>query len=93
MNLTKSFVGNLRQNMCKANRPLGSMVSSNPRRFTGKQLNHHGGDVCCVFVVLCVVVSLVVCKKVTEHNLKVHILPYYNVNRHYFLIDPGVHHI
>jgi hypothetical protein len=58
----------------------GGVDSLNPRRWRGKRLHHHGGDVCCVFV-SCVVVSLVVCKKVPEHNLKVNIFPYYNTIR------------
>jgi hypothetical protein len=36
--------------------------------------------------------TLIVCEKVPEHNLKVRILPYYEVNRHYFLAHPRVHH-
>ncbi len=64
--------------MCKAARPSGGMNSLNPCRCRGKQLHHHGGDVCCVFV-LCVAVSLVVCKKVPKHNLKVCISPYYKI--------------
>jgi hypothetical protein len=56
MNLTKSFVGGLGQCMRKAARPLGSMDSSNPRRWRGKRLHHHGGDVSCVFV-LCIAFS------------------------------------
>jgi hypothetical protein len=42
--------------MRKATCPLGSVDSSNPCCRRGKQLHHHGGDVCCVFV-LCVGVS------------------------------------
>jgi hypothetical protein len=56
MNLTKSFIVGLGQYMCKANRPLDGMDSLNPHRWRGKWLHHHGGDVCCVFV-LCVAVS------------------------------------
>ncbi len=78
--------------MRRAAHPSGGMDSSNPCRWRGKRLHHHGGDVCCVFV-LCVVVSLVVCKKVPEHNLKVCILPYYKVSRCYFLAHPRVHHV
>ncbi len=46
---------------------------------------------CCVLQSL-LVVALIVCKKVPKHNLKVCILPYYQVNRHYFLAHPCVHH-
>jgi hypothetical protein len=63
----------------------------NPHCWRGKRLHHHGGDVCCVFV-LCDVVSLAVCKKGPEHDLKVRILPYYKVNRCYVLTHIGVHH-
>jgi hypothetical protein len=45
----------------------------------GQAAPSNGGDVCCVFV-LCDAVSLVVCKKVPEHNLKLCIFSYYKVN-------------
>ncbi len=66
--------------MRKAARPSGSVDSSNPRRWRGKRFHHHGGDVCCVVLWLCVAVKLIVCKKVPEHNRKVNTLPYYKVN-------------
>jgi hypothetical protein len=50
MNQTKFFNSSLGKNMRKAARPLGGMVSSNPRRWRGEQLHHHGGGVCCLFV-------------------------------------------
>jgi hypothetical protein len=50
MNLFKSFDSGLGQYMSKAAHPSGSMESSNPRRWRGKRLHHHGGDVRCVFV-------------------------------------------
>jgi hypothetical protein len=53
MNLVESFVSGLGQYTRKAARHLGSVDSLNPCRWSGKQLHHHGGDVCCVFV-LCV---------------------------------------
>jgi hypothetical protein len=56
MNLTKSFVASLGKYTRKAARYLGGMDSSNPHHWRGKQLHHHGGDVCCVFV-LCDAVS------------------------------------
>ncbi len=56
MNLPKFFIGSLGQYMHQAARPLGSLDSSNPSRWRGKWLHHHGGDVSCVFV-LCVAVS------------------------------------
>jgi hypothetical protein len=43
----------LRQYMRKATCHSGGVDSLNQRRWRGKQLHHHGGDVCCVFV-LCV---------------------------------------
>ncbi len=52
MNLFKFFDSSLRQYMRKAARPSGGMESSNLRRWRGKRLHHHGGDVCCVFVLL-----------------------------------------
>ncbi len=65
--------------MHKAARPSGGVGSSNPHHWRGKRLHHHG-DVCCVVLWLCVAVKHIICKKVLEHNLKVHILPYYKVN-------------
>jgi hypothetical protein len=66
--------------MCKATHPSGGMDSLNPCRWRGKRLHHHGGDVHCVVLWLCVAVKLIVCKKVRDHNRKVNILPYYKVN-------------
>jgi hypothetical protein len=56
VNLFKTFDSSLGQYMRKAGRPSGGMESSNPRRWRGKRLHHHGSDVCCVFV-LCDAVS------------------------------------
>jgi hypothetical protein len=52
MNQTKSFDSGLEKNMRKATRPSGGVVSSNPRRWRGEQLHHHGGGVCWLFVLL-----------------------------------------
>jgi hypothetical protein len=52
MNQTKSFDSGLGTNMRKAARPSGGVVSSNPRRWRGKQLHHHGGGVCWLLVLL-----------------------------------------
>ncbi len=77
--------------MRKAAHSLCGVDSLNPCHWRGKPLHHHGDDVWCVFV-LCDVVLLVMCKNVQEHNLEVHILPYYKDKWHYFLIHPDVHH-
>jgi hypothetical protein len=45
--------------MRKAAHPSGGMDSSNPRRWRGKRLHHHGDGVCLLFV-LFVPSSLVV---------------------------------
>jgi hypothetical protein len=71
MNLFKSFDSGLGQYMCKAARPSGGMESSNTHRWRGKQLHHHGGDVCCVFVLLWMDSELNVCKKWYKNNLKI----------------------
>jgi hypothetical protein len=70
MNLFKSFNSGLGQHMCKAAHPLGGMESSNPRRWRGKRLHHHGGDVRCVFVFLWMDSELNVCKKQYKNKLK-----------------------
>ncbi len=77
MNLFKSFDSILGQYMRKAARPLGSMESSNPHRWRGKRLHHHGGDVCCVFVLLWMDSwrdKLNVCKKWYKNNLKMRLM-------------------
>ncbi len=88
MNLFKSFDSDLGQYMRKAARPLGGMESSNPHRWRGERLHHHGGGVCWLFVLLyfdswCH--ELIVCKKWYKNNLKMRLT-------HYFLIHVGVHH-
>ena len=70
MNLTKPFNTGLRKWMRTAAHPLGGVDSLNPRRWRGKQLNHHGGDVHCVFVLLWMDSELNVCKKRYKNNLK-----------------------
>jgi hypothetical protein len=52
MNLFKSFNSNLGKYMPKAARPLGGMESSNPCCWRGEWLQHHGGGVCWLFVLL-----------------------------------------
>jgi hypothetical protein len=46
---------------------------------------------CCVLQSL-LVASLIVCKKVPEHTLKIRISPYYKVIRKYLVTHPRVHH-
>ncbi len=77
MNLFKSFDSSLGQYMRKAARPSGGMESSNPRRWRGKRLRHHGGDVRCVFVLLWMDLwrhKLNVCKKWYKNNLKMRLM-------------------
>jgi hypothetical protein len=74
MNLFKSFDSGLGQYMCKAARPSVGMELSNPRRWRGKRLHHHGGDVCCVFVLLWMDSELNVCKKWYKNNLKMRLM-------------------
>jgi hypothetical protein len=59
LNLLNRFDGGIMTNMRKAAHPSGGMDSSNPRRWRGKQLHHHGDGVCLLFV-LFVPSSLVV---------------------------------
>ncbi len=88
MNLFKSFDSNLVQYMRKAACPLGGMKSSNPRRWRGEWLHHHGGGVCWLFVLLWMdswCHELNICKKWYKNNLKMWLM-------HYFLIHVGMHH-
>ncbi len=71
MNQTKSFDSGLKKNMRKATHSLGGVVSSNPRRWRGEQLHHHGGGVCWLFVLLWIDSwrhKLIVCKKMYKNN-------------------------
>jgi hypothetical protein len=43
--------------MRKAAHPSGGMDSSNPHRWRGEQLHHHGDGVCLLFVLFCAVSS------------------------------------
>jgi hypothetical protein len=52
LNLTQSLISGLGKRMCKAARPSGDVVSSNPRCWRGEQCHHHGGAVCWLFVLL-----------------------------------------
>jgi hypothetical protein len=50
LNLLNRFDGGIRTNMRKAARPSSGMDSSNPRRWRGERLHHHGDGVCLLFV-------------------------------------------
>ncbi len=50
--LPKPFDRGLGRNMSKAARHSDGVDSSNPCRWRGKQLHHHGGGVCWLFVLL-----------------------------------------
>jgi hypothetical protein len=59
--------------MRKAARHSDSADALNPRRWRGKQLHHHGGGVCWLFVLLWMDSwrhELIVCKKWYKVNLK-----------------------
>ena len=74
LNLTKPFHSGLKKWMCKAARHLDGVDSSNPRRWRGERLHHHGGGVCWLFVLLWMDLwrhELIVCKKWYKNtNLK-----------------------
>jgi hypothetical protein len=52
------FDGGIETIMRKVAHPSGGMGSSNPRRWRGEQLHHHGDGVCHVFFALCAVSDL-----------------------------------
>jgi hypothetical protein len=52
LNSTKPFNSGRGQHMRKAARHSGGMDSLKPHRWRGKQLHHHGGGVCWLFVLL-----------------------------------------
>jgi hypothetical protein len=52
LNLLNRFDGGIGTNMRKAARQSGGMDSSNPRRWRGERLHHHGDGVCLLFVLL-----------------------------------------
>ncbi len=73
LNLTKPFDSGLKKWMCKAARHSGGVVSLNLRRWRGKQLHHHGGGVCWLFVLLWMDLwrhETMVCKKMVNNNPK-----------------------
>ncbi len=72
-NHTKSFNSGLVKYMRKAAHPSGCVDSLNPHHCRGKQLHHHGGGVCWLFVLLWIDLwcqELIVCKKLYKNNLK-----------------------
>ncbi len=74
--------------MHKAARHSDGVDSSNPCRWRGKRLHHHGGGVCWLFVLLWMDSwhhELIICKKWYKNNLKMRLMCY-------FLIHVGVHH-
>jgi hypothetical protein len=50
LNLLNRFDGGIGTSMCKAAHPSGGVGSSNPRRWRGKWLHHHGDGVYLLFV-------------------------------------------
>ena len=50
LNLLNRFDGGIGTNMRKAAHPLGGMGSSNPRRWRGERLQHHGDVIVMLFV-------------------------------------------
>jgi hypothetical protein len=50
LNLLNCFDGGIGKIMQKAARPSSGMDSSNPRRWRGERLHHHGDGVCLLFV-------------------------------------------
>jgi hypothetical protein len=72
----------------KATRHSDGVDWSNPRRWRGERLHHHGSGVCWLFVLLWMDLwchELIVCNKWYKHNLKMRLT-------HYFLIHIDVHH-
>ncbi len=57
LNLLNRIDGGIGTNMRKAAHPSGGMDSSNPHRWRGEQLHHHGDGVCLLFVLFCAVSS------------------------------------
>ncbi len=77
LNLTKPFDSGLKKWMRKAACHSDSVDSSNPHRWRGKWLHHHGGGVCWLFVLLWMDSwghKLIVCKKWYKHNLKMKLM-------------------
>jgi hypothetical protein len=50
LNLLNRFDGGIGTNMRKAARPSSGLDPSNPRRWRGERLHHHGDGVCLLFV-------------------------------------------
>ncbi len=73
LNLTNPFDSSLKKWMCKAAHHSDGVDSSNPHRWRGERLHHHGGGVCWLFLLLWMDSwhhELIVCKKWFKNNLK-----------------------
>jgi hypothetical protein len=57
--IAKPFDGGLQKGMRKAIHPSGGVGSSNPHRWRGERLCHHGDGVCKVVYTFCAVLQLV----------------------------------
>jgi hypothetical protein len=57
LNLLNRFDGGIGTSMRKAAYPSGGVGSSNPRRWWGERLHHHGDGVCLLFCAFCAVSS------------------------------------
>jgi hypothetical protein len=54
--------------MRKAAHPSGCVGSSNPRRWRGEWLHHHGGGVCLLFVLFVPSRQVVVARRMDEYE-------------------------
>ncbi len=73
LNLTKPFNSGLKKWTRKAARHSGGMVSLNPRCWRGERLQHYGGGVCWLFVLLWMDSwhhETIICKKWYKNNPK-----------------------
>ena len=72
LNLNKPIDSGLEKWVHKAAHHSGNMVSSNPCRWRGERLHHHGGGVCWLFVLLWMNLwhhKTIVCKIWYKNNL------------------------
>ncbi len=83
--------------MCKAACHSDRVDSSNPHRWRGKRLHHHGGGVCWLFVLLWMDLcchELIICKKRHKNNLKMRLMtllfdPHWHAP-HLYLTNSGI---